>query len=147
MLKMKIFILRSLFIGGVILASILLVRAFDSRNLPDLQPWHSIVLNSEFTESKSDQIDSLSVYLELEERVFQELDKSIYKNIGPEKQFLLSRYTSKSPVNPEDAWPWDDSQWVAPCNMERLEGSHISWCKTRTRKGAGSTAFLYRRLF
>lgn len=117
MLKMKIFILRSLFIGGVILASILLVRAFDSRNLPDLQPWHSIVLNSEFTESKSDQIDSLSDYLELEERVFQELDKSIYKNIGPEKQFLLSRYTSKSPVNPEQ-FPanWNRTFELSPPN-------------------------------
>ena len=117
MLKMKIFILRSLFIGGVILASILLVRAFDSRNLPDLQPWHSIVLNSEFTESKSDQIDSLNDYLELEERVFQELDKSIYKNIGPEKQFLLSRYTSKSPVNPEQ-FPanWNRTFELSPPN-------------------------------
>ncbi|MCK5668543.1 MAG: hypothetical protein KAI15_05615, partial [Gammaproteobacteria bacterium] len=83
------------------MASIVLVRAFDSRSLPDLRPWHRISLNSEFTESKSDQIESLSDYLELEERVFQELDTSIYKKVEPENQFILSRYTSNSPVNPE----------------------------------------------
>jgi len=98
---MKTFIIRSIIIVGVIVASVVLVRAFDSRNLPDLQPWHSISLNSEFTESKSEQIESLSGYLELEERVFQELLTSIYTNTDREEHFLLSRYTPKSPVDPE----------------------------------------------
>ena len=114
---MKTFIVRGLFIVGVIVASIVLVRAFDSRNLPDLHPWHSISLNNEFTESKSDQIDSLSDYLELEERVFQELDTSIYKNIGSEKQFLLSRYTPNSPVDPEQFSPnWNRTFELNPAN-------------------------------
>ncbi len=115
MLMMKTFILRSLFTIAVIVASIVLVRAFDSRSLPDLQPWHRISLDSEFTESKSDQIKSLDDYLELEERVFQELDRSIYKNIEPAKQFLLSRYTSSSPVNPEQFSPnWNRSFELIP---------------------------------
>ena len=119
MLMMKTFILRSLFVAGVIVASIVLVRAFDSRSLPDLQPWHSISLNSEFSESESDQIESLSDYLEVEERVFQELDTSIYQNIGPEKQFLLSRYTSASPVNPERfSSNWNRTFELSPSNVK-----------------------------
>jgi len=114
---MKTFILRSLFIVGVIVASIVLVRAFDSRRLPELQPWHSISLDSEFTESSSDQIESLSDYLELEERVFQELHTSIYKNIEPESQFVFSRYTPNSPVDPEQFLPnWNRSFELIPAN-------------------------------
>ncbi len=114
---MKTFILRSLFVVGVIVASILLVRAFDSRNLPNLQPWHSTSLNSEFTESRSDQITSLSDYPELEERVFQELDTSIYKNIGPESQFTFSRYTSNSPVDPGQlSINWNRTFELIPAN-------------------------------
>jgi len=116
---MKTFILRSFFVGSVIVASILLVRAFDSRNLPNLHPWHSISLNNEFTVSKSDQVESLGDYLELEERVFQELDTSIYKNIEPEKQFLFSRYTSNSSVDPEQ-FPanWNRTFELSPSNVK-----------------------------
>lgn len=114
---MKTFIFRSLFIVGVIVASIVLVRAFDSRRLPELQPWHRISLNSEFTESKSDQIKSLNDYLELEERVFQEMDKSLYKDIEPESQFAFSRYTKNSPVDPEQFSPnWNRSFELIPAN-------------------------------
>ena len=119
MLMMKTFILRSFLVCSIILVSILLVRAFDSRNLPNLHPWHSISLNNEFTESKSDQIESLNDYLEVEERVFQELDTSIYQNIGPEKQFLLSRYTSASPVNPERfSSNWNRTFELSPSNVK-----------------------------
>ena len=116
---MKTFILRSFLVCGIILVSILLVRAFDSRNLPNLHPWHSISLINEFTESKSDQIESLNDYLEVEERVFQELDTSIYQNIGPGKQFLLSRYTSASPVNPERfSSNWNRTFELSPSNVK-----------------------------
>ena len=117
MLTMKTFIFRSLFIVGVIVASIVLVRAFDSRRLLDLQPWHRISLNSEFTESESDQIESLSDYLELEERVFQELDTSVYKNTEPGSQVAFSRYTPNSPVDPEQFSPnWNRSFELIPAN-------------------------------
>jgi len=58
MLMMKTFILRSLFTVAVIVASIVLVRAFDSRSLPDLQPWHRISLDSEFTDYSDRIIDA-----------------------------------------------------------------------------------------
>ncbi len=114
---MKTFIFRSLFIVAVIVASIVLVRAFDSRRLPELQPWHKISLDSEFTESSSDQIESLGDYLELEERVFQEMDTSIYKDAEPESQFVFSRYTPNSPVDPEQFSPnWNRSFELIPAN-------------------------------
>ncbi|RKZ68371.1 MAG: alpha/beta hydrolase [Gammaproteobacteria bacterium] len=119
MLMMKTFIFRSLFIVGVIVASIVLVRAFDSRRLPELQPWHKISLDSEFTESKSDQIESLGDYLELEERVFQEMDTSIYKDAEPESQFVFSRYTPNSPVDPEQFSPnWNRTFELIPENVK-----------------------------
>jgi len=117
MLKMKTFIFRSLFTVAVILASIVLVRAFDSHRLHELHPWHKISIDSEFTESSSNQIESLSDYLELEERVFQELHTSIYKNIEPESQFVFSRYTPNSPVDPEQFSPnWNRSFELIPEN-------------------------------
>jgi alpha-beta hydrolase superfamily lysophospholipase len=119
MLMMKTFIFRSLFIVAVIVASIVLVRAFDSRRLPELQPWHKISLDSEFTESSSDQIESLGDYLELEGRVFQEMDTSIYKDAEPESQFVFSRYTPNSPVDPEQFSPnWNRSFELIPENVK-----------------------------
>ena len=116
---MKTFIFRSLFIIGIIVASIVLVRAFDSRRLPELQPWHKISLESEFTESSSDQIESLGDYLELEERVFQEMDTSIYKDAEPESQFVFSRYTPNSPVDPEQFSPnWNRTFELIPENVK-----------------------------
>ena len=101
------------------MASIVLVRAFDSRRLPELQPWHKISLDSEFTESKSDQIESLGDYLELEERVFQEMDTSIYKDAEPESQFVFSRYTPNSPVDPEQFSPnWNRTFELIPENVK-----------------------------
>jgi alpha-beta hydrolase superfamily lysophospholipase len=114
---MKTFIFRSLFIVAVIVASIVLVRAFDSRRLPELQPWHEISLNTEFTESDSDQIKSLNDYLELEARVFQELDTRIYIDITPDNQLAFSRYTPDSPVDPHQFTPnWNRSFELIPAN-------------------------------
>ena len=62
--------------GAVILfGSILLVRAYNARGLEDLQIWHRASLSSEFDKDQYTPDMTLEAYLQIEDRVFAELDK------------------------------------------------------------------------
>jgi alpha-beta hydrolase superfamily lysophospholipase len=86
----------------IIVLTILLIRAFDSRLLPELKAWHHHSLESEFTAADSEGVTSLDDYLDIEAKVFQELDNDIYQNLGPDEKLPLSRYTKGSKVDPDN---------------------------------------------
>ncbi len=46
-----------------IVLTIMLVRAFDARRLPDLQPWHTVVFAEESRAASTDGDLSLKKYL------------------------------------------------------------------------------------
>ena len=109
---------RCFFIIVIIMSTIVLVRAFDSRRLPDLKTWHRTVLESEFRVTRGDQVPGLKEYLELEDRLFTELNNKIYENLPSEEKVTLSRYTTGSPVNPEKfSQNWNRSFELIPENM------------------------------
>lgn len=96
-------------------AALLLVWAFISRNLPTLQPWHSVHLDSEYTAADSDSIGNLEAYLALEERLFSELDQKIYTSRDADTLMAFSRYLEEGPQDP--AWPernWNRSFELVP---------------------------------
>lgn len=69
---------------------------------PDLQPWHRVKLESEFR-AGDDDIRTLEDYLELEERLFDELQRALAK--GEESAGPFSRFHPESPTNPHHFEP------------------------------------------
>ena len=93
---------RLLAIAGIILAlPVLVVYITASSNAPPLKSWHTEILTEEFTESMVDeQVRSFEDYLELEQRLFRQLDEQIYANNATGPAHALERYSSGSAADP-----------------------------------------------
>jgi alpha-beta hydrolase superfamily lysophospholipase len=98
----------------LIAATIILVRAFDSRRLPELKPWHEVRLDSEFT-AENFSGSTFAEYLRVEERVFEELEKKICSAVPPADEVSHNRfypggsaYPAGRPVN------WNRSYEMIP---------------------------------
>ena len=85
-----------------VIATIWLVRAFESRNLPELRLWHQASLDNEFSVDDYPDGLSLKAYLEFEERLMQELETKVVAQVPQANRKFLSRYTETSPINPEN---------------------------------------------
>lgn len=92
---------RGVFSAALIVATIFLVRAFDSRNLPELEPWHRTMLEAEFSEADADRVRTLEDYLLLEQRLFSELRSSVYERVRSEDKGHINRYASGSLSDPD----------------------------------------------
>ncbi len=105
---------------AIVVATILLVRAFDSRSLPELEVWHRTVLRAEFTQADADRIRTLKDYLDNEDRLFEELQKSVYGRVKPREQSDINRYTAGSLSDPgRFSRNWNRSFELTP---ERVRG-------------------------
>jgi len=96
-------ILRALFYGvlGAFFAIIILF-VLDLQKRPDLNVWHKADLDAEFTtESK---VRNFQEYLDLEEKLFAQLDEQVYDRILPEDRSIINRYNKGSMADP-DRWP------------------------------------------
>jgi len=85
---------------AVILVTVYLIRAFDSRRGPELELWHTESLEEEFRADDLAATTTLADYLAAEERLFAELDRKIYERVTPAPDNVISRYTPGSPVDP-----------------------------------------------
>ena len=83
---------RATMIAGLLATTVLLVWAFDSRNMPALGIWHTTPLTSEFTARDATPGSALKDYLEQEERLFRELQVKIYDKVSPTAEMTVSRY-------------------------------------------------------
>jgi alpha-beta hydrolase superfamily lysophospholipase len=77
-------------------------------NRPDLSVWHTTVLDAEF--NRESGLDSFDAYLELEDRLFRQLDEEIYQRVEVKDQRAINRYSSGSLADPA-RWPvnWNRS--------------------------------------
>ena len=75
--------LRATSIAALLVFTVLLVWAFESRNMPALGIWHTTPLTSEFTIRDATPQSTLQDYLEQEERLFRELQVKIYDKVSP----------------------------------------------------------------
>ena len=64
-------------LGALLVIIVLGVLELNSR--PDLSVWHETVLDEEFTADSG--LQTFDEYLELEERLFKQLDQEIYQKI------------------------------------------------------------------
>jgi alpha-beta hydrolase superfamily lysophospholipase len=98
---------------GVVVLAVVLVE-FELNSRPDLSVWHTTVLDQEF--SADSDIKTFAQYLELGERLFQQLDQEIYRKIESEEQRAYNRYHRGSFADP-GRWPtnWNRS-FVLPAD-------------------------------
>jgi len=68
---------------------------------PDLHAWHTANLDEEFTVEKSTHIKNLSDYLQLEQRLFKQLNEQVYDRIGKNDRYPLNRYNAGSLSDPQ----------------------------------------------
>jgi alpha-beta hydrolase superfamily lysophospholipase len=75
---------------------------------PDLSVWHRADLDAEFT-VESD-VSSFSQYLELEDRLFKQLDELVYAEVPQGRRNMINRFSRGSLSDPE-RWPvnWNRS--------------------------------------
>ena len=91
---------RLAFTVAVVLATIVLVRAFDARRMGPLKPWQTVVPDSEVTARELDETFSLPQYLEREEIVFREVRTRVEAAVEPEDRAPANRYWSDGPLSP-----------------------------------------------
>jgi len=92
-----------LFVGygalGVIITLVAVYVATQQRR-PELQPWHKVVLDAEFSVDRDTAIKDLDDYLKLETHLFAQLSQDIYARTPPEQRRPLNRYFSGSLADP-----------------------------------------------
>ena len=114
----KILLLLARVAGAVVLvvATIMLVRAFDSRRKPDLKPWHRAKLENEFAASMATEDFTLADYFELEHRLFAEVDEKVgFETAATGQGRPWNRYDRRSPSHAGRlATNWNRSQRMKP---------------------------------
>ncbi|MGI9304555.1 MAG: alpha/beta hydrolase, partial [Gammaproteobacteria bacterium] len=89
-----------------VLATIWTTRALLSRSLPDLQPWHRPVLESEYRARDYPNGITFSEYRQLESKLAAEIRARIGDPLDPAHRSITNRYFDGSPAHP-GAWPSD----------------------------------------
>ena len=81
--------------------TILLVRAFDARSMPDLELWHRVELATEFRADRFRPGMTFKDYLKIEDGLFVELNEKLYEASGSTNNQPFSRYVRRSRSDPE----------------------------------------------
>ncbi len=92
--------LRGVVVATVIILTIILVRAFDARRMPDLKVWHTLAFSKEFKATDADAGFSFKDYQDLERELFKELDERVYARIDDNDKKRMNRYYQGSRVYP-----------------------------------------------
>ena len=102
-------VLLAILIGVPVL--VLLIHALQARaRLPDLQPWHRIVLNEEFAAARPGAPDTFEEYLALEKRLFREMQSRVLESPVAADAWELGRYNPDSVVSKlSTGTPWNHS--------------------------------------
>jgi alpha-beta hydrolase superfamily lysophospholipase len=80
-----------------------------------LEPWHTEELDDEFTVEDAGQVRTFSDYLELEDRLFAQLQSEVYQTVATGSHQSLVRYSSGSAADPSNGSPnWNRSFEFVP---------------------------------
>ena len=88
----------SLLIGIAI--TLIAALYYYANTLPELNTWHTVKLENEYTSDKYEAIQSFGDYLELEQKLFAEIQQKVYQTLPANERTAISRYTDDSVVNP-----------------------------------------------
>ncbi|KKO19221.1 MAG: alpha/beta fold hydrolase [Candidatus Brocadia sp.] len=84
-----------------VIFTIILVRGFDARRMPDLKIWHTTRLTPEFKASDMKPGFTFEDYLKLEDQLFENVKVSVDQRIAKEDQHILNRYFAGSICHPD----------------------------------------------
>lgn len=80
------------------------------RSSPTLQLWHTESLIGEFSLEQEESVSSLEDYLDLEAKLFEELERKVYDRVPRGSGLELNRYSSGSAADPSSQSPnWNRS--------------------------------------
>ena len=88
-------------IAALIAFTVLLVWAFESRQMPLFGMWHTVPLKSEFSVGDATARKTLQDYLDQEEQLFRELRVKIYVRLVPTAEMTFSRYRAGGLQDPK----------------------------------------------
>jgi len=116
------------FIGGtlglienaaIIVITILLVWAFQSKKMPALEIWHTTPLTTEFIAADATAQMTLQDYIGQEDRLYNELKTKIYDRVKPEAKLAFSRYLANGVQNPLNLpQNWNRTFELVPENIQ-----------------------------
>ena len=86
---------------AVVVVLVLLVATLGQRTKPDLSLWHTTSLDAEFDAGDAADGFTWAQYLELEDRLFGELDEKIVRSSSNNAHPLWNRYAPGGSNNPE----------------------------------------------
>ncbi|MEE4143415.1 MAG: hypothetical protein V2I26_01325, partial [Halieaceae bacterium] len=91
--------------GKILLLLAMLVPGLSGCSSRDLPLSHTVALTEEFSAERAADIDSFEAYLQLEDRLFAQLDELVYSKgeTGPEHS--LVRYSKGSLADPSRRQP------------------------------------------
>jgi len=99
-------IFKAIALAALLAFAVLLAWAFESRNMPALQIWHT-ALDGEFTARDATPHSTLQDYLNQEARLFAELREQVYQRVQPSDTLIYNRYRAGGPQDPE----WRQRNW------------------------------------
>jgi alpha-beta hydrolase superfamily lysophospholipase len=85
-------------IGSAIVLVGFYVYMLESR--PDLKIWHLAELDTDFQAEQAADVSTLDDYLEIERRLFQQLQEQVYAGVGDADRRQINRYSSGSLMDP-----------------------------------------------
>jgi pimeloyl-ACP methyl ester carboxylesterase len=75
-----------------------------------LKPWHRAKLTEEFNAGMNNEVRSFTEYLQLEDRLFEQLEKEVYAEAGTGSEHDINRYSPGSLSDPQHRKPnWNRS--------------------------------------
>ncbi len=92
------------------------IRAGDG---PQLEPWHTADLSAEFSLEKTNDIKTFDDYLELEDRLFDQLRQEVYEATDTGPAYALMRYSSGSAADPGSRQPNLNRSYEMPVDEPR----------------------------
>ena len=96
-------------LAGFTVALIMLLY-IQAASGPELELWHTVDLDAEFTEKDADDVRTLEDYLQLEEVLFAQLDAAVYAHTATGPDQVLMRYSPGSAADPRSRQPdWNRS--------------------------------------
>jgi alpha-beta hydrolase superfamily lysophospholipase len=77
---------------------------------PPLESWHTEKLTAEFTAEMANEIRTFADYIQLEDRLFAQLEEEVYARTETGPEYALVRYSSGSAADPQKREPnWNRS--------------------------------------
>jgi alpha-beta hydrolase superfamily lysophospholipase len=109
--KTALRLLASAVIGGLLMLVTVAIVHLNSK--PDLELWHEVELEEEFTAGS--EVSDFAGYLKLEDRLFAELDRKVYAVTPPAAADSIRRYHGGSLADPRSGEPnWNRSFELKP---------------------------------